>query len=68
MELHGGSSVDFETIPHWRNFESKQRDTIRDIYISVATRCSPGARRSPAPGQSGVQKSRVLAVLVGTAE
>ena len=33
MELHEGSSVDFETIPRWRNFESKQRDTIRDIYI-----------------------------------
>ena len=35
MELHGGSSVDFETIPHWRNFESKQRDTIRDKYICL---------------------------------
>ena len=56
MELHGGFSVDFETIPHWRNFESKQRDTIRDIYICVVLcdfvktwplgfRLAPGAAR-----------------------
>ena len=32
---HGGSPVVFETIPHWRNFESKQRDTVRDIYICL---------------------------------
>ena len=58
-ELHGGSSVDFETIPHWRNFESKQRDTIRDIYI-----CLISLKRGPlsfrlAPGAAGLQASPV---------
>ena len=33
----------------------------------MATRFSPGARRSSAPGQCNVQKSTGLAVLVGTA-
>ena len=47
MELHGGSSVDFETIPHWRNFESKQREhNTGHIYRwPLGVRLAPGAAR-----------------------
>jgi len=42
-------------------------DILDFVPENVATRFSPGAGCSPAPGQSGVPKSRGLAVLVDTA-
>ena len=47
---------------------SAGKRTIQWMFLNnVATRFSPGTGRSPALGQSGVQKSRGLAVLVGLA-